>query len=210
MMTFLLVFFAIILILSLCCRYKDKINNYNKENIKLRIYDDSYAYIYKEFEFLFPKRHEAVLKLYKVGSTVEYNNVDTGYIRIKQDLTGTKKAEEVAEKLFNDKENSIKSKIYLYKYEIYDENYNKKLKNIINDIKINIKNLHVHIDNVNISKQGNLQELERKIDLLNSKIDILNNNLNKDFIQEMLELASSIPGMEVIAKLLEKLYEMLK
>ena len=77
-------------------------------------------------------------------------------------------------------------------------------------IKINIKNLHVHIDNVNISKQGNLQELERKIDLLNSKIDILNNNLNKDFIQEMLELASSIPGMEVIAKLLEKLYEMLK
>ena len=97
MMTFLLVFFAIILILSLCCRYKDKINNYNKENIKLRIYDDSYAYIYKEFEFLFPKRHEAVLKLYKVGSTVEYNNVDTGYIRIKQDLTGTKKAEEVEE-----------------------------------------------------------------------------------------------------------------
>lgn len=210
MMTFLLVFFAIILILSLCCRYKDKTNNYNKENIKLRIYDDSYAYIYKEFEFLFPKRHEAVLKLYKVGSSVEYNNVDTGYIRIKQDLTGTKKAEELAEKLFNDKENSMKSKIYLYKYEIYDENYNKKLKNIINDIKINIKNLHVHIANVNISKQGNLQELERKIDLLNSKIDILNNNLNKDFIQEMLELASSIPGMEVIAKLLEKLYEMLK
>ena len=43
MMTFLLVFFAIILILSLYCRYKDKINNYNKENIKLRIYDENYA-----------------------------------------------------------------------------------------------------------------------------------------------------------------------
>lgn len=56
MMTFLLVFFAIILILSLCCRYKDKINNYNKENIKLRIYDDSYAYIYiKNLNFYFLK-----------------------------------------------------------------------------------------------------------------------------------------------------------
>ena len=94
--------------------------------------------------------------------------------------------------------------------DIFKRNVGLIVNNQINDIKINIKNLHVHIDNVNISKQGNLQELERKIDLLNSKIDILNNNLNKDFIQEMLELASSIPGMEVIAKLLEKLYEMLK
>ena len=181
------------------CRHDDKTINYSRENIKLELYDENYAYIEKESkfldEFLFPKKHQAILNLYKVGDIIECDKVYTGYIKIKQNLSGTKKAE----KLFTEKDNqgnTIKKSVYLYMYEIYDS----KLMTL-NDIKINIENLYIN-KMINTTDKENLKKIEEKIDIL------LNHNLTQDEIEEFedwLDFFASlpIPGIESIIKLIK-------
>ena len=172
--------------------YHDNTNRYNRENIKLEYYDENYAYIKKENEFLFPKKNQAILDLYKVGDIIEYDKVYTGYIKIKQNLTETKKVEE----LFTERDsqgNVIKKRVYLYKYEIYDP----KLITI-NDIRINIENLYIN-KMVNTTDKENLKKIEEKIDML------LNHNLTQEEFEDWLDFIASlpIPAIESIIKLIK-------
>jgi hypothetical protein len=184
-----------LIIYFFACRFDDNANKYSRENIKLELYDEKYVYIKKVNEFLFPKKNQAILELYKVGDIIECDKVDTGYIKIKQILTESKKVEE----LFSERDNQgnmIKKDVYLYMYEIYDP----KLITV-NDIKINIENLYIN-KMINMTDKENLKKIEEKIDIL------LDHNLTQDKIKEFedwLDFIASlpIPAIESIIKLIK-------
>ena len=192
----LLLLLPLFLIIYFCaCRFDDNTNKYSRENIKLEFYDEKYVYIKKVNEFLFPKKNQAILELYKVGDIIECDKVDTGYIKIKQILTESKKVEELFSER-DDQGNIIKKNVYLYVYEIYDP----KLITV-NDIKINIENLYIN-KMINMTDKENLKKIEEKIDIL------LDHNLTQDKIKEFedwLDLFASlpIPGIESLIKLIK-------